>query len=103
MTVLSLTSKDLTLARSFYAWLQTDGLTEFTSDDFRRYGLDKRLVEHMTWLTEEEREKKLRYLIGAQFSRWFVAELMRKVGWKRSVIPSNHKREIRVYRWNKRP
>lgn len=80
-----LTAKDHDLLRSFRTLLKIDEKTEFTSDDFRMYGLDRFLVDKQ-------------HGIGGLFAKWKHAKRIKDTGaTKRSVLPSNHMRRIAVY------
>jgi len=80
-----LTDIDRDLIKSFFTLLQVDGKEQFSSDDFRHYGLDRFL------------RGDSKHSIGGFFSKLLKNGLIRKVGWKRSTIPTNNFREIRVY------
>ena len=83
----SLTEKDRDLLRSFKRLLELDGKTEFSSDDFRMYGLDRFL-------------KDKAHGIGGLFAKWKHQRQIVDTGkTKRSVLPSNNLRRISVYKW----
>jgi hypothetical protein len=82
-----LTHVDRDLVKSFRTLLRFDNKTQFSSDDFRLYQLDRFL------------NKDTAHSIGGFFSKLQHAKLARVVGEKRSVMPSNHYRFIKVYEW----
>ena len=82
-----LTRVDHDLVKSFRTLLRFDNKTQFSSDDFRLYGLDRFL------------NRDTIHSIGGFFARLQHAKLARVVGEKRSVMPSNHYRFIKVYEW----
>jgi hypothetical protein len=84
----TLTEKDHDLLRTFSTLCKIDGLLEFTSDDFRMYGLDRFIADKA-------------HGIGGLFAKWKVNGKIEETGvWRRSMLPSNHGRMNRVYRWN---
>lgn len=82
--VKALTSEDNVLWSKFKALLAVDGKTQFSSDDFRDYKLDRYLYEKQ-------------HGIGGFFARLLANGQVKEAGWKRSRIASNHGRKIRVY------
>jgi len=82
-----LTRSEQDILKTFHTCLQLDHKTRFTSDDFRRYGLDRFLFG------------EVRYAVGGFFHKLLKQRLIREVGRARSVMPTNHWREIRVYEW----
>lgn len=83
----TLTSKDSDLLRSFRALCTANKLSEFSSDDFRMYGLDRFTVDKA-------------HELGGLFAKWKVNGIIEDTGKrKRSVLPQNHGREIKVYKW----
>ena len=83
-----LTHTDQDLIKSFHTLTNADKLQHFSSDDFRRYRLDRYLVNKQ-------------HGIGIFFMKLLKNGIIREVGRKRSLLPSNHLREIRVYEWIK--
>jgi hypothetical protein len=81
-----LTSKDETTLKAFQALLKLDKIEEFTSDDFRRYQLDRFI-----------RDKQ--HGIGGFFAKLCKNGLVESCGFTRSLIESNHGHTIRLYRW----
>jgi hypothetical protein len=86
--VLSLAKRDVDYYYAFRAQLELDGLTEFSSDDFRGYKLDR-------WMPENKRRR----LIGVLFAKWKFHRFLRVVSRKKSCLPKNHDRGINVYVW----
>jgi len=83
-----LTVTDQDLIRTLKTLCRIDCLDTFSSDDFRMYGLDRYV-----------RDKA--HGIGGVFARWKVNGVIKETGkWKRSTLPSNHGRKIRVYQWS---
>lgn len=82
-----LTSTDRDLIKTFKTLLKIDGKHQFSSDDFRMYGLDRFL-----------RGDTL-HSIGGFFCKLLRNKLAVEVGRTRSKLPSNRQREIRVYEW----
>jgi len=78
---------DHDLIKTFKTLCKVDGKTEFSSDDFRMYGLDRFLRGSSA------------HAIGGFFARLIHNRVIRQVGWKRSSLPSNRLRKIRVYEW----
>jgi len=84
-----ISNRDRDLLRSFRTLLKIDGKTEFCSDDFRMYGLDRFLAD-------------TQHGIGGLFAKWVHHGIAEKTGRNvRSVLPSNHLREIKTYKWKK--
>jgi hypothetical protein len=81
-----LTSEDEKTLKAFRTLLKLDGITEFSSDDFRRYGLDRFI-------------RDTQHGIGSFFSKLKHEGLVVEVGSVRSTLASNHSRTIRVYKW----
>ena len=82
----AMSTKDQDLLRSFRTLLKVDGKTEFTSDDFRMYGLDRFLADKQ-------------HSIGGLFAKWKHHKHIEDTGaTKRSVLPSNHMRRLSVYK-----
>ncbi len=79
---LSLNEQDL--AKHFLALCRMNRLSQFSSDDFRMYGLDR-------FMKDPQHE------VGSLFAKMQHARMIKPVGRKRSVLESNHIREIRVY------
>lgn len=75
---------DHDLFRSFQTLCKLDGKTQFSSDDFRMYGLDRFL-------------RDTKHGIGGLFAKWKHHNLIRQVGTTRSKIAANHMHLIRVY------
>lgn len=76
-----------TMLRRFRTLTQVDLLDEFSSDDFRMYGLDRHFADPS-------------HDIGILFAKAVHHKKMLIVGRKRSVLPKNNMREIKVYVWN---
>jgi hypothetical protein len=81
-----LTSLDENNIKAFRTLLKMDGKVEFSSDDFRRYGLDRFI-------------RDTQHGIGALFSKMKKNGLIEETGFTRSEIASNHSHTIRTYRW----
>jgi hypothetical protein len=81
-----LTSEDEKTLKAFRTLLKLDGITEFSSDDFRRYQLDRFIVDKV-------------HGIGSFFSKLKHQKIAVECGQVRSQIASNHGRVIRVYKW----
>ena len=73
--------------RAFRALLLLDEVEVFSSDDFRRYGLDRFI-----------RDKQ--HGIGFFFAKLCVNKIAQRVGYTRSTLASNHGHTIRTYRWS---
>lgn len=84
---LKLTPTDKDLAKTFRTLCNIDNRTQFSSDTFRMYGLDRFI-----------RDKQ--HGIGGFFAKLLKAKRIVRVGWTRSKIASNNMRSIRVYEWN---
>jgi len=82
---LDLTKKDQDLLRTFRTLLRMDNRQEFSSDNFRMYGLDRFL-----------RDKQ--HGIGGLFAKWKHNQLIQQTGWTRSQIEANHMRRIATYK-----
>jgi len=82
----TLTHKDVTLYIQFYQLCKRDGKTQFTSDDFRNYGLHEQFND-----TQHE--------IGILFAKLKWHRLIVEIGRKRSTIPSNHNRRNSVFKF----
>jgi hypothetical protein len=81
-----LTSKDELNLKAFKTLLEKDGITVFSSDDFRRYQLDRFISDKQHGL-------------GAFFSKLVKNGLAEHVGYKASELVSNHTRTIKTFRW----
>jgi hypothetical protein len=81
-----LTSKDEQNIKAFKTLLKLDNINEFSSDDFRRYGLDRFI-------------KDTQHGIGAFFAKLKKNGLVEETGFTRSQLASNHGHTIRTYRW----
>jgi len=84
-----LTDIDKDLVKTFQTLTHVEDLKQFSSDDFRRFGLDRFLRGNPS------------HAIGGFFAKLIKNKLVREVGRTRSKFPSNHWREIRVYEWIK--
>jgi hypothetical protein len=84
-----LTSKDEQTLKAFHALLKLDGITEFSSDNFRRYGLDRFI-------------KDPQHGVGCFFGKLVKNRLVEQVGYKPSDLASNHSRTIKTYRWTEK-
>jgi hypothetical protein len=82
-----LTVRDHDLVKSFRSLLKLDAKTQFSSDDFRMYGLDRYL------------DRDTAHSVGGFFARLQHNKLAHVIGEKRSVMPTNHFRIIKVYEW----
>ncbi len=83
----SFNTRELDLIRTFKTLTKIDNLTQFSSDDFRMYGLDRFI-------------KDRQHGIGGFFAKLVKNKIVRQVGHKHSVVPSSHFHEIKVYEWN---
>ena len=83
----SLTPCEKAVMLEFHCRLITENRRKFTSDDLRRMELHKRLYGDC------------QHSIGLLFQKMVVEGFVREVGRARSVVESNHGREIRVYEW----
>ncbi len=81
-----LTGEDEKNLKAFRTLLKMDSITEFSSDDFRRYGLDRFI-----------RDKQ--HGIGGFFSKLVKNRIVEEVGFTRSTLASNHGRVVRIYVW----
>lgn len=82
----TLTPKDQHNITAFKTLLKLDNIEVFSSDDFRRYGLDRFI-------------KDTQHGIGAFFCKLAKNGLVDRVGYTRSELASNHGHTIRTYRW----
>lgn len=81
-----LTPGEYFLLRKFKTLLQDEGKQEWTSDDFRAYGLDR-------FFTRPDKH------IGSLFHRLKVLGFMEPTGkWHCSALASNHGRKIQEWR-----
>ena len=83
---LSYSQVDKDLLRTFKTLTMIDKLETFSSDDFRMYGLDRFL-------------RDTQHGVGGFFAKMKHNKDAEPVGRKRSVLPSNNMREIRVWKW----
>jgi hypothetical protein len=83
----TLTAKDELNLKAFRTLLKMDGIEVFSSDDFRRYGLDRFI-------------KDTQHGIGAFFGKLAKNNIVERVGYTRSLLVSNHGHTIRTYRWS---
>lgn len=74
--------------KAFRSLLKLDSIEVFSSDDFRRYGLDRFIADKQ-------------HGIGGFFRKLLKNGLVVKVGHKRSDLVSNHGHEIKTYKWTK--
>jgi len=81
-----LTSKDEMNLKAFKTLLEKDNITIFSSDDFRRYQLDRFINDPQ-------------HGIGAFFSKLVKNRKVEHVGYKASDLESNHSHTIKTYRW----
>ena len=81
-----LNNLDKHLLITFRTLTAIDNNEAFSSDDFRFFGLDRYLLDRQ-------------HGIGTFFAKLVKNEYVEEVGRKRSIIPTNHFREIRVYKW----
>ena len=81
-----LTPLDEKNLKAFQTLLKLDNITEFSSDDFRRYGLDRFIRDPQ-------------HGIGLFFSKLCKNKLVETVSYTRSQVASNHGHTIRTYRW----
>jgi hypothetical protein len=77
---------DQNLYKTFKTLCRINHKTTFTSDDFRMYGLDRFLHDTA-------------HGIGGLFAKWKHHQFIVEVGQKRSVLPRNNLRVIRVYKF----
>jgi hypothetical protein len=82
-----LTSKDEQTLKAFQALLKLDKIEHFSSDDFRRYQLDRFIPDKQ-------------HGIGSFFGKLTKNKLAIPYGFTSSQIESNHNRTIKIYRWN---
>jgi hypothetical protein len=83
----TLTDQDNKNLKAFRTLLGLDKITEFSSDDFRRYGLDRFI-------------KDPQHGVGSFFGKLKHQKLIVQCGYTRSQIASNHGRQIRLYQWS---
>ncbi len=81
-----LTSKDEQTLKAFKRLLELDNITEFSSDDFRRYQLDRFI-------------KDTQHGIGTFFAKLVKNRMVNHVGYKASDLASNHGHTIKTYTW----
>jgi len=81
----NLTERDHDLIKTLRTHCRHEGESTFTSDTFRMLGLD-RFVDN-------------KHGIGGFFAKLLANKYAEQVDWTRSVLPSNHGRKIRVYKW----
>jgi hypothetical protein len=81
-----LTDKDQQNIKAFRTLLKMDNIEVFSSDDFRRYGLDRFI-------------KDTQHGIGMFFAKLKKNGLVEHVGFTRSQLASNHSHTIRTYHW----
>ena len=81
-----LTQRDHDLIKTLRTHCRQEGASTFSSDTFRMLGLD-RFVD-------------TKHGIGGFFAKLVANKHATQVDWTRSVLPSNHGRKIRVYKWN---
>lgn len=82
----TLTIKDKALTKAFRARLERDNKEYFTSDDFRKYGLDKLMSDPI-------------HEVGSYFAKLKFHWIIRRVGEKPSGINSNHSRRVDLWEW----
>ncbi len=87
MTELQLSKSETEITKTFRTLCKIDKKATWSSDDFRRYGLDRFLFG------------KKQGAVGGYFRKLLVQKLIVEVGRVRSVIPANHFREIRLFKW----
>ncbi|MFX0201332.1 MAG: hypothetical protein ACFFCW_34895, partial [Candidatus Hodarchaeota archaeon] len=68
------TIRNKELVMRFRTLTKKEGLEEFSSDDFRTYGLDKNFSDP-------------KHSIGGFFAKLVQNRLIRRVGWTRSTLP----------------
>lgn len=81
-----LSTRDLDLIKTMKTLLAFEHTTTFSSDTFRRFGLDRYFPDKQHGL-------------GGWFARLKVNKKAVEVGWIRSSYPSNHGRLIRLYKF----
>jgi hypothetical protein len=84
----TLTNQDQKNLKAFKTLLKMDNIEVFSSDDFRRYGLDRFI-------------RDTQHGIGAFFAKLCRNKLIERVCYTRSQLASNHGHTIRTYRWKK--
>ena len=82
----ALSPQDEKNLKAFKTLLKMDNIEEFSSDDFRRYGLDRFI-------------RDTQHGIGTFFAKLTKNKLVVTIGYTRSQITSNHGHTIRTYRW----
>lgn len=83
----NLTQADIDLTTEFMMFVAEEYKEYFTSDDFRRYGLDKRF-------TDPQHE------IGSYFAKLKANGVVVPVGEEPSEIERNNKRKVDLYRFD---
>jgi hypothetical protein len=81
-----LSCQDEKTLKAFRTLLKMDEIVEFSSDDFRRYRLDRFVGD-------------TQYGVGLFFGKLKHQKIVVECGQVRSKIASNHGRVIRLYRW----
>ncbi len=81
-----LTTKDENTLKAFRTLLKMDNIEVFSSDNFRRYGLDRFI-------------KDTQHGIGTFFSKLVKNGMVEHVGYMHSDLASNHGHTIKTYRW----
>jgi len=79
-----LTERELDLIRTLKHICEIDNTNKFSSDTLRLHNLDR-------FFEDKQHD------IGAFFAKMQHQKISKKVGRTRSILPSNHIREIRVY------
>ena len=83
----TLNKTDQNLLKTLHTLLRIEEKQDFTSDDFRMYGLDRFLRDTQNGL-------------GGLFAKWKHHKLIIDTGKRRrSQLTSNHLREIKVWRF----
>ena len=82
----TLTDQDEKNLKAFQTLLKMDNIEVFSSDDFRRYGLDRFI-------------RDTQHGIGTFFSKLCKNNKVERIGYTRSQLASNHGHTIRTYRW----
>jgi hypothetical protein len=81
-----LTSKDEQTLKAFKTLLKLDNIEVFSSDDFRRYGLDRFI-------------KDTQHGIGTFFAKLVKNRLVEHIDYIHSDLASNHGHTIKTYSW----
>jgi hypothetical protein len=81
-----LTSLDEKNIKAFRTLLKMDNIEVFSSDDFRRYGLDRFIRDPQ-------------HGIGTLFAKLKKNNIVEHIGYKNSEVVSNHGHTIKTYRW----